>query len=310
MKKENPSLLCCGFTPCIQRMLHFERFEKRAVNRAKRVETGVGGKGANTARVLRQLGADPLLAGFAGGANGDRLERMLADEGVRFRHVRTRGETRICQTLLERGDPETTELVEEMPPLAPQEWEEMIALLESWTLDGVVIAAGKLPAGAPEEAYAWIAQKTARDGGRLLLDAPGLPLLNALKHAPALVKMNDSELFATLGRECDISEGCAELLERGAQAVLITRGGRSAFFVQPGQKLEIFPPRIQAVNPVGSGDAVSAGIAFEWLKRAGFAEALRTGMACGASNALHVHCGVVHPDEVAALREEVRIEPQ
>ena len=58
-----------------------------------------------------------MLVGFVGGANGMLLEQMLDAEEIGYRHVVVEGETRICQTLVEAGNPETTELVEEMPPL-------------------------------------------------------------------------------------------------------------------------------------------------------------------------------------------------
>ena len=45
-------IICCGFTPCIQRTIEFQRLGKGEVNRASRVTIGMGGKGANTARML------------------------------------------------------------------------------------------------------------------------------------------------------------------------------------------------------------------------------------------------------------------
>ena len=46
------------------------------------------------------------------------------------------------------------------------------------------------------------------------------------------------------------------------------------------------PPRIRALNPIGSGDAVTAGIAYGILKGKDIAEGMRLGLACGAANAL------------------------
>ena len=39
-------IICCGFTPCVQRIIEFEKVSKEAVNRALHVTIGVGGKGA------------------------------------------------------------------------------------------------------------------------------------------------------------------------------------------------------------------------------------------------------------------------
>lgn len=283
--------------------------EKGAVNRAVRVSETIGGKGANTARMVTQLGGRAELVEFVGGRNGRLLEAMLDEEGVGYRHVEVEGETRICQTLVEEGNPETTELVEEMPPISADNWAHMLKLFQSLELaDAVVPISGKLPAGAPVEAYARICALVHERGGRVILDAPGEPLLLALEHQPALVKINDVELLATVGG-VDLSGACRALIQRGAGAVLITRGRRSAFYVDNVRNLEIFPPEIEAVNPVGSGDAVTAGIAVALNNGKPVAEALADGMACGAANALNLKSGFLKTADVQRLREQVKIRP-
>jgi 1-phosphofructokinase family hexose kinase len=286
-------------------MITFQGLEKHGVNRALHVEEGVGGKGANTARVLSQMGADPTLLGFVGGENGRRLERMLDAEGVRYQHVSTEGETRICQTLLEEGRGDPTELVEEMPPLSKMEWSQMEDLISKMDLSGKVSVSGKLPKGAPEQAFAWITKKVQEAGGQIVLDVPGVPLLEALAQKPFWVKMNYEELSATLGKKTNLEEGAKELLYRGAKNVLITQGASSAFLLNEEGAWTLFPPRIQAVNPVGSGDATTAGILLELASGKSALDAVRLGMACGAANALHLHCGVVTPSEVERLFEQV-----
>jgi len=303
MNGSSKPIICCGFTPCIQRILEFKAVAKASVNRALRVSIGLGGKGANTARMVGQLGGTSELIGFAGGANGRLLEALLVQEGVAFRHVQTQGETRICQTLVEAGNPETTELVEEMPPITSAEWQEMVELFQSLDLSGrVVTLSGKLPAGAPVNAYAQVIEMA--KGSRVILDAPGEPLLRALRHNPFMVKINDVELFQTVGGN-DLSEACCQLIKRGAQSVLITRGSRSSFFMDKIQSFEILPPHIDAVNPVGSGDAVTAGLAVELSRGRRISEAIRIGMACGASNALNLVSGQLNLADVERLCRNV-----
>ncbi len=300
-------IICCGFAPCVQRIIEFSKLEKDKVNRVLRVTVGIGGKGANTARMATQLGTTPKLIGFSGGANGRLLEKMLVREGVAFRHVGVAGETRICQTLVEAGSSEITELVEEMPPLGGDDWPRMVELFQSLELSGAVVPlSGKLPAGAPVDAYAQIAKMVDERGGRIILDAPNEPLLLALEYKPFLVKINDSELLATFGGD-DLLLACQEMIRRGAQSVLITRGSRSAFYVDEVQAVEIFPPKIEAINPVGSGDAVTAGIAVELSRGKDIFEAIITGIACGAANALNLLSGFLKLEDVKRLHSCVRV---
>jgi tagatose 6-phosphate kinase len=259
--------------------------------------------------MVKQLGGHPVLVGFAGGANGMLLEQMLDAEDVGYRHVVVEGETRICQTLVEEGNPETTELVEEMPALTSDNWQHMIKLFESLELgDTIIPISGKLPAGAPVGAYAQICKLVHEQGGRVILDAPGEPLLLALEHEPAIVKINDVELLATVGGD-DLIAACRDLIHRGAQAVLITRGSRTAYFIDGTGSLEIVPPKINAVNPVGSGDAVTAGMAVELNRGKELSEAVRTGMACGAANALNLVSGLLKAEDVTRLRSAVVMRP-
>ena len=309
MKTSTKPIICCGFTPCVQRILEFPKVEKGVVNRALKVTIGIGGKGANTARMVKQQGGHPVLVEFVGGANGALLEQMLDAEEVGYRHVVVEGETRICQTLVEEGNPETTELVEEMPPLTEDNWAHVMKLFHSLELaDSIVPISGKLPAGAPVDAYAQICELVHERGGRVILDAPGEPLLLALEHQPAIVKINDVELLATVDGD-DLLGACRELISRGAGAVLITRGSKTAFFVDDTQALEIFPPKINAVNPVGSGDAVTAGIAVALNNGKSVADALIAGMACGAANALNLLSGYLVPEDVERLRAQVKVVP-
>ena len=300
-------IICCGFTPCVQRILEFKKVKKGVVNRARKVTSGIGGKGANTARMVHQLGAPAELAEFVGGANGKLLEEMLVSEGVGFQHIEVDGETRICQTLVEDGNPETTELVEEMPAISSNDWKRMMDLFKSLDLSGAVVPiSGKLPTGAPVDGYAQICKMVHDCGGRVIIDTQGEPLMVSLQHKPSLVKINDQELLAAVGGE-NLMEACRTLMTLGAQSVLITRGSRTAFYMDALQCLEIFPPKIEAINPVGSGDAVTAGLAVGLNEGKSIMEVLTLGMACGAANALNLVSGYLKVEDVESLRARVQV---
>lgn len=309
MKILTKAIICCGFTPCVQRIIEFEKVEKGSVNRAKKVTVGIGGKGANTARMIKQLGQEPVLYEFSGGANGSLLEDLLDDEGIDYRHLEVDGETRVCQTLLESGDPDATELVEEMPPISADDWLRMMDLFKGINFsDKILTISGKLPAGAPVDAYAQLCGLVGEHGGRVILDAQGDPLLLCLKHEPLVVKINEMELMQATGAG-NVQAGCGKLLAGGAQSVFITRGCKPAFYMDSKQSFELVPADIVAINPIGSGDAVTAGLATALNARKDILEALVEGMACGAANALNLISGMIRPEDVSRLREQVVLKP-
>ena len=58
---------------------------------------------------------------------------------------------------------------------------------------------------------------------------------------------------------------------------------------------------------MGSGDAVTAGIASALNEGASMESALINGMACGAANALNVVSGYLLPEDVIRFRDGVTI---
>jgi tagatose 6-phosphate kinase len=149
-------------------------------------------------------------------------------------------------------------------------------------------------------------------GAITVVDAQGSALLEALRAKPGLVKPNRSELAATLGRELKdeaaVMAAMRELCERGAQRVVVTSGKNPALAFDGQRWWRVHAPRIDAVNPIGSGDAFAAGLVWRLLRGEDLGEACRWASAVGAANALTLLAGEVRRDDVEPLAEKVRVE--
>lgn len=275
-----------------------------AVNRVHSVTLSVGGKATNAARVLKTLGADPLLFGFAGGDNGEAIKHLLADEEIEHAFVETDAETRVCQTLLADDATDFTELVEEGPELVSKDWKNLLKNFQTLETAGLIIS-GTLPASAPAAIYAELIQ--AAQGKPVILDTSGKPLLAALEHQPALVKINATELLKTMNSD-DVKNAAWETLAQGAGAVGITQGAKSAWLVTRDVTFQFSIPKVNVVSTLGCGDSVNAGIAFALQKGSSLKEAFVFGLACGASNAMNRLPGVVDPKQIAALVKQIQLE--
>ena len=293
-------ILCCGFFPALQRTIEYASFRPHEVNRARKVSVAASGKVTNTARVLKILGADQLMLSVAGGANGDTLRNLLDHEQIHCNLIETKAETRICQTLLSDDHDGCTELVENSPPLSTSEWKTLIKTFAKIQGDfDRIIFSGNLPPHAPQDIYAELLSLT--DGKKVLIDSYGAPLLATLEHRPAMVKINAEELRNTFKSSAPIDELAEELMSLGAGAVGITQGKAQAFLFEPGKSCSFTVPVIKAVNPIGSGDSVSAGTAYALAKGHSLVEAFVFGLACGTSNAMNIEPGVVKPEQIATL---------
>jgi len=289
--------VCCGIFPALQRTLELKSLKPGAVNRVRAVTLSVGGKATNAARVLKTLGGSPLLFGFAGGENGEAIRRLLNHEGIQHAFVETAAETRVCQTLLADDASDFTELVEEGPKLVSNVWKNLLNNFQTLETDSVIIS-GTLPAHAPQEIYAELIQ--AAQGKPVILDTSGKPLLAALEHRPALVKINAAELLQTT-KLSDIKEAVQELIAHGACAVGITQSADTALLVTPEETIRFSVPKVNVASTLGCGDSVNGGIAVAMQKGSSLKEAFVFGLACGASNAMNRLPGVVHLDQIAEL---------
>lgn len=300
--------LCIGLTPALQELREFTALTVGVVNRAVSVARSAAGKGVNVARVLRQLGGQPLVLGFAGGDTGRFVRDRLAEEDVPESLTRTAAPTRVCVTLHERSTGVITELVEECALPTPLEWRRFFATArrEGRRSSRMVIAGALMPGATPE-----IYSRLAAMDLPLLIDSQREPLLAVLPARPLLAKLNVHELENTLGRTCAdtraILAGARELLERGAQNVLVTHGPKGGWLVGEEGAWHFQPPRLKAVNPIGSGDAVTAGICRGLDQRRALPEAVRLGIACGSANALTRTAGQVHRADVRRLEPLVRM---
>ena len=297
-------ILCCGFFPALQRTIEYKTFRPGEVNRATKVSVAASGKATNTARVLKQLDADPLMLSFAGGANGETVRELLAAEKLPCRWIETQAETRICQTLLTTDSDRCTELVEENPPLSASEWKLFVktfSALES-QYDRIVFS-GNLPPHAPQDIYGELMAHT--DGSKVLIDSSGPALLAALEHQPALVKLNAEELSMTIKEPGTPEDLARELIARGAGAVGITAGKELAQLVTPDASHLYSIPKIDALNPIGSGDSVSAGTAYALAKGSPLPEAFSFGLACGTSNAMNLQPGHIELTQIAEIAPQI-----
>jgi tagatose 6-phosphate kinase len=234
------------------------------------------------------------------------LRENLEHQPFGTRFVPVNAETRICQTLLSREC--ATELVEESAALSSTETKNVLRAFGAEARKAkLVVLTGTVPKGCGNDFYAQLIAQSQRLGVPVLIDAQKSQLLNALRTRPFLVKINRDELAAAARVNCDqrsgVSRALRRLLNNGPQYAVITDGAKSVYVSEKtAQTLTILaPPRVKAKNPIGSGDAMMAGIAVALMRGKSVLEAVRLGIACGAANAMTAEPGVVRLAAVKRL---------
>ncbi len=288
------------------------------VNRPSLVHTVAGGKGINVARVYQTLGGKAVAAGFLAGNNGRIVARAMAAEGIENACVRAPGETRLCIAAIDPDTGTQTEINESGPtttPAAIRALKRQIQRLLSLSKFRFVVLSGSLPPGAPPDLYAELIEIARSAGVPVLLDTSGVPLVRGIEARPWLIKPNQAELAAVIGRPISTVEetlGAArELQARGAERVAATLGPGGAILVDGNVAWLAKPPPICFASAVASGDSFVAALLWSWLHGPSPAEpqeALRMATGAGAANAEVIGAGFCSRDSILDRSRGVKLE--
>jgi 1-phosphofructokinase family hexose kinase len=295
-------ILAIGTTPAVARQMIFDGLTLDAVNRAKSVHVSAAGKAVNVARVSRLLGEPVTCIGIAGGDTGRILREDLDHFGVAHRFVESAQPTRVCVTLIDRKSRQTTELVEEAPQSGPYERELVLdAIRQLLPPARAIVCSGTIAPGIGDDFYATIAAiaHSAICELPVIIDAKGDSLRQACRHR-VIVKCNVEEMRATFGGSLD--EAISACFGEGAKAIIVSNGAKPTLIATPASRWSVESPAIHVVSPIGSGDAMAAGIAVGLTRGLSLAEATILGVAAAADNATHVAAGVIDPDAVQQIK--------
>jgi 1-phosphofructokinase family hexose kinase len=237
---------------------------------------------------------------------------LLAAQGIETEFVPVAARTRQCITLLDKTAGTQTELVEESQPVTAADYEKLMCVVRKRVAGcRAVVMSGTITPGGPADLYFHCTQLAHEAGAISVVDAQGLALIEALKAMPGLVKPNRLEVAATVKRELKneaaIMSAMRELGDRGAQRVVVTAGKGPTLAFDGRNFWRVQAPRIDAVNPIGSGDAFAAGLVWRLLRGEDLGEACRWAAAVGAANALTPMSGEVHRDDVERLAGQVTV---
>jgi 1-phosphofructokinase len=300
IQKEASSMIyTVTFNPAIDYVVHLDRgLQPGALNRVSAEEYQLGGKGVNVSVVLAELGLETTALGFVAGQTGTWLEQGLAARGIRtdLIHLPT-GMTRInvkVKTAANADTPPNMPIETEINGIGPAIDAAALAALEH-KLDAlgegdVLVLAGSIQAGVPEDIYERLMRRLDGRGVRITVDAARSLLEKVLSYHPFLIKPNHLELGELFGRalhtDAEIAACARELQQRGARNVLVSMAGAGALLLdESGRAHRVGAPKGRVQNSVGAGDSMVAGFLAGWLQTGDYARALRLGTACGSATA-------------------------
>jgi 1-phosphofructokinase family hexose kinase len=248
-----------------------------------------GGRGINASCVIHSFGGKTLAIASCGGTSGERFRKFLCSCGFPVELVPIENDIRTNLTITDQRGL-TVKLNHPGPALSRQE----LALIEqavSAKIEGAqwLMLCGSVPPGVPSSIYSKLIRMARERGVKTLLDTDGDALVEGVKAGPTVVAPNQAEaerlLNTALVMQGHFEDAAARIRAMGPESVVISLGSRGAVAADSRGIVEVVPPRVEAVCPIGSGDALAAALVWAMRLKPDFRDAARWGVAAGTASA-------------------------
>ncbi len=248
-----------------------------------------GGGGINVARAIVHLGGKATAIFPAGGATGEHLVSLLADEQVAVDTVESHDWTRQNLHVHVESTHEQYRFVMPGATLSEDEFrqlEEKVLAIESGAL---LVISGSLPPGVKTERLTQLIRAAQQNGIRCIVDSSGEALSAALTLGNIeLVKPNQKELSALVNRDLsqpdDVRSAAEELVKSGkARRVVVSLGPQGALAVDKTGSVQVVPPPMKSQSTVGAGDSMVGAMTLKLAQGASLREMTQYGVAAGSA---------------------------
>ena len=239
------------------------------LNRAASSHLEPGGKGINVSRAVKALGGNSIALGFCAGTNGRIMKDMLTAADIHHDFVDVAGQTRINTQIIDvQGG--HTEVNEPGNKLDDADFLRLLDRMENYLNAGnIFVLTGSMPPEFPLKNYQKLCRLIKKHGCKLIIDAQGELLLEALKLEPDFVKPNIFELAEAVGDKPSadpevVVVSARKMLDMGARAVCVSMSQEGAVLVSKDEPEALYVntnPKIYDEGAVGTGDAMVGAIA-------------------------------------------------
>jgi 1-phosphofructokinase family hexose kinase len=282
-------ILTLTVNPAIDRNILADRlvFEDRAYILSR--SDSAGGRGINASRVLHSFGAKTLAVVTSGGPNGNRFEKLLEKAAFPVKVVCISHDIRINFAITDRQGL-TVKLNELGPPITAEELASVEKAVESRLKSASwLMLCGSIPPDVSTDFYAKLIHMARVHKVKTLLDTDSDALVHGVEAGPTVVMPNQQEAERLLNRALITRQHFMDAVTRikamGPESVVLSLGSRGAVALDSRHMLEAIPPRIDALSPIGAGDALAAAFVWAASKKKDFPDCVRWAVAAGTASA-------------------------
>ncbi|WP_116132717.1 1-phosphofructokinase [Tropicimonas sp. IMCC34043] len=262
----HPRIATVSLNSAVDQTVTVPDFTLDAVNRVETVRVDAGGKAVNVASFLAHFGHKVAVTGLLGRENEALFARHFATAGIEDACLRLDGATRTNVKIVDPVNDRVTDLNFPGVRATDADLAAVTSKLDALLARGLdwVALCGSLPEGLDPDAYAGLVAMARARNAAVALDTSGMPLAEALKARPEIIKPNIAELSALLQRpletQKDVVDAALELTRTGINLVVVSMGAQGAVMAMPDAAILAVPPKVAVASTVGAGDAMVAGL--------------------------------------------------
>ncbi len=272
-----------------------------------------GGKGIDVSRAIHEMGGVSIAYGFIGGPNGRVVEILLDEEGVLYNFTPIKQETRTNFIINDTKNRQQTRIDAPGPHISRKELERFSKKMRQIRPNPDMMSiGGSLPPGVPNGMYYEIIRQAKEFGVRTILDASGECMRLGIAAKPYLIKPNIHETEELVGKklssEEDIIGAARELVARGIEIVVISRGREGILAAAEDRIVKVVPPPVKVRSAVGAGDCTIAGLALRLAYGEPLTDACQLAVAMGTAAVLTRGTELCHREDVEKLLPQIKVE--
>ncbi|GHT49107.1 tagatose-6-phosphate kinase [Spirochaetia bacterium] len=301
----------CTMNPAIDLFIMTNDLKKEAVNRTIEQQIIPNGKAVNVSFLLKMLGVESTALGFSAGFTGRFIEDELAKKNIKTDFIHIDGTTRINVFTWVCNENTEYKLVNPGPEPSSSDIIALLKKIETLNEDDILCVSGSNPKGVSDDIYIDMAKLSQKNRFRFVLDSSSPSVRGVMFSKPFLIKPTLEELAAWFGKnEITKDEGARlamELVDSGAQHVLLSLGKDGAFYFDAQHRLQANAPSGKVVNTSCAGDTMVASFLCGLLTNKTMEETLQFSVAAASSTAF---CpGLTDYHDVEHLMREVNVKP-
>lgn len=241
-----------------------------------------GGGGVNVSRAIKLLEGESRAFVALGGATGNMMAELLAQEEIDVMRFDGPEMTRQSFAILETSTGLQYRFGQPGPMWQPKDadaaLEKITACLEP---DMLVVVSGSLPPGIEADFYVRAGQHIKRAGAFMIADTSGAAKNALVAKGQGLIHVlrmdhNESEVLAgrPLPTRAEAVDFAQSLSRQGlGDLVIMARGADGSVFATAESRFHCVAPKVDVISKVGAGDSFVGGLTLGLARGLGFEEA-------------------------------------